>query len=238
MTTYLTKKVEDKVYHFRVTPTENGLEIIEGQFYKCISKLFQGAGISIDNVTESDKLKINNEAQKLINDKLNEGFIITDFVESKENTYDVYDKAKYHYGGNFPEELEDFQGFVHTGMFVCWLIDNDLLDEDFFDDCIEDIKRVKNRELTGAQFYEIWMDGVFSIEEVSEIGNRFALHYFDFDTGMYINDYEKTLAKQLPTIFHVQDSWENYEKIRKVIDNRFAEWNNIKTETKPWWKIW
>jgi len=238
MTTYLTKNQDDKIYHFRLTPKENGLEIVKGQFYKYISKSFQGPGISIDNVTESNKLKIESNAQNLIDDKIKEGFILTEFVESKENTYDVYDKAKYHYGGSFPEELDDFQGFVHTGMFICWLIDNDLLDEEFFEDGIEDIKRVKNRELTGAQFYEIWMDGVFAIEEVSELGNRFALHYFDFDTGMYVNDYENILAKQLPTLFHVQDSWENYEKIRKVIDSRFAEWNNIKTEKKPWWKIW
>ena len=238
MTTYLTKNQDDKIYHFRLTPKENGLEIVEGQFYKYISKSFQGPGISIDNVTESNKIKIESNAQNLIDDKIKEGFILTEFVESKENTYDVYDKAKYHYGGSFPEELDDFQGFVHTGMFICWLIDNDLLDEEFFEDGIVDIKRVKNRELTGAQFYEIWMDGVFAIEEVSELGNRFALHYFDFDTGMYVNDYENILAKQLPTLFHVQDSWENYEKIRKVIDSRFAEWNNIKTEKKPWWKIW
>ena len=238
MTTYLTKNQDDKIYHFRLTPKENGLEIVKGQFYKYISKSFQGPGISIDNVTESNKIKIESNAQNLIDDKIKEGFILTEFVESKENTYDVYDKAKYHYGGSFPEELDDFQGFVHTGMFICWLIDNDLLDEEFFEDGIEDIKRVKNRELTGAQFYEIWMDGVFAIEEVSELGNRFALHYFDFDTGMYVNDYENILAKQLPTLFHVQDSWENYEKIRKVIDSRFAEWNNIKTEKKPWWKIW
>lgn len=237
MTTYLTKKVEDKVYHFRVTPTENGLEIVEGQFYKYVTKFFKGSGISIQNVTESDKLNIKNEAQKLIDDKIEEGFIITDFVESKENTYDIYDKAKYHYGGNFPEELDDFQGYVHTGMFICWLIDNDLLDEDFFEDSAEDIKRVKNRELTGAQFYEIQMDGVFAIEEVSELGNRFALQYFDFDTGEYLNDYEKTLASHLPTLFHIQDNWENYEKIRKVIDRRFAEWSKIKIVKKPWWKF-
>ena len=71
------------------------------------------------------------------------------------------------------------------------------------------------------------------LDEVSEIGNRFALNYFDFDTGKYVNDYENSLAKNLPTLFHVEDSWENYEKIRKVIDIRFAEWNNKPIEKKP-----
>jgi hypothetical protein len=238
MTTYLTKTENGKIHHFRVTPKDNGLEIVEGQFYKYISKSFQGTGISLNNITESDKKKVELEVDKIIKEKLSEGFILTDFIETKENTYDVYDKAKYHYGGTFPEELDDFQGFVHTGMFISWLIENDLLDNEFFEDSIEDIKKVKKREMTGSQFYEMRMDGVFSIDEVSEIGNRFAINYFDFDTGKYVNDYENTLAAELPTLFHVQDTWENYDKIKTVIDLRFEEWNNIKIDKKPWWKIW
>jgi hypothetical protein len=33
----------------------------------------------------------------------------------------VYDKAKWHYEGDFPNELSRKQGFVHTGMFVACL---------------------------------------------------------------------------------------------------------------------
>ena len=40
----------------------------------------------------------------------------------------VYDKAEFHYDGDFPEDLEDYQGFVHTGMFVAWLIEHDMID--------------------------------------------------------------------------------------------------------------
>jgi hypothetical protein len=30
----------------------------------------------------------------------------------------VYDKAKYHYQGDFPNDISIDQSFVHTGMFL------------------------------------------------------------------------------------------------------------------------
>jgi len=222
MTTYLTKQIDDKTYHFRATATEYGVDTVEGQFYKSITK--------ISNATGADNLKA--DQIKLVEEKLAEGYKVTDFVETKENNFDVYDKAKYHYGGDFPEELDEFQGFVHTGMYVGWLIDNDLIDQEFFAESLQAIKEFKNRQLTGSQFYEMQMDGVLLIDEVSEIGNRFSFDYFDFDSGQYLTDYETTLASELPTLFHVQDTWENYDKIKKVIDKRFLDWNK-QNEKKP-----
>jgi hypothetical protein len=237
MTTYLTKEQDEKTFHFRVTVVNNGYDVVEGQFYKWISKWFKGTGTHIDKATTIDRNIAETEAQKLINEKISDGYSVTEFIETKENTYNVYDKAKYHFGGDFPEELDDFQGYVHTGMFLTWLINNDLLDNEFFEDSQDEIEEVKQRKWTGSQFYESQMDGVFSIEEVSELGNRFALDYFDFDTGKYLDDYEMTLANELPTLFHVEDNWDNYEAIGKVIDKRFSEWK-LKNNKKPWWKIW
>jgi hypothetical protein len=237
MTTYLTKQQDGKTYHFRITIANNGYKVIEGQFYKWVSKCFHGIGKHIDQATITDRQYVETEVQKLIDEKINNGFVKTHFTETKENTYDIYDKAKYHSGGNFPEELDHFQGCVHTGMFINWLIDNDLMDNEFFEDSQDEINKVRQRECTGAQFYENQLDCVFSIEEVSELGNRFALDYFDFDSGQYLKDYEKTLGYNLPTLYHVEDNWNNYEMISAVIDERFSEWKN-KISKKPWWKIW
>ena len=43
----------------------------------------------------------------------------------------IYDKAKYHYEGDFPQELPMEQAFVHTGMFLSWIIDNNLFSDEF-----------------------------------------------------------------------------------------------------------
>lgn len=39
-----------------------------------------------------------------------------------------------------------------------------------------------------------------------------------------MHDYEATLAGNLPTTYHVPDTWETYEKIKPVLDKRFQEW--------------
>ena len=138
----------------------------------------------------------------------------------------VYDKAKYHYDGKFSKELPIEQAFVHTGMFFGWTLENDLYDPEFWgDDDMEGyITSFKLREMTGAQIYEVACDGAFVSDELNEEGNAFAQSYFDFDNGQYLSDYEEILAAGLPSLFHVEDSWENYDKIAKRISERYAEW--------------
>jgi hypothetical protein len=62
----------------------------------------------------------------------------------------VYDKAKYHYGGNYPEDLPEEQAFVHTGIFLGWVIDNDLYSDEFREDMEGYIAAFKARHITGA----------------------------------------------------------------------------------------
>jgi hypothetical protein len=43
----------------------------------------------------------------------------------------VFDKAKWHYQGDFPADLEPDQAFVHTGLFLGWVIDAGLYGDEF-----------------------------------------------------------------------------------------------------------
>jgi hypothetical protein len=217
MTTYLTKIEDGKTYHFRTTVNNNGVDIVHGVFYNWLGKYFEGCG---DNASAVARQK------QLIDEKIKEGYIVTEFKETLENTVDVYDKAKWHYGGNFPEDLDDFQGYVHTGMFLGWLIENNLVSDEFKNDHAEKIEQFKQRQLTGSQIFESCCDGVLLVEDVSELGNRFALPYFDFDTGQYLGDYEKTLVENLSSTYHVADTWDNYLKLKQVLDKRFSDWKN------------
>jgi hypothetical protein len=228
MTTYLTKTEDGKTHHFRATVDNKGVGIVHGIFYNWLGKYFEGCG---DNTSATARHK------EIVEEKLKEGFQITEFAESLENTADVYDKAKWHFGGDFPDDLDDFQGYVHTGMFLGWLIDNDLMSDEFKSDHEEEIKEFGVKELTGSQIFERCCDGVLMLEDISELGNRFALHYFDFDKGKYLADYEATLSSGLPTMYHVADEWNNYIKLKVVLDNRFSDWNNQKNKN-PFWKLW
>jgi hypothetical protein len=63
---------------------------------------------------------------------------------------------------------------------------------------------------------------------LNEEGNEFAQYYFDFERGSFLRDYEQLLAKGLPSVYHVTDSWSNYERLKKKIDSRYRRWKNKK----------
>ncbi len=134
-----------------------------------------------------------------------------------------YDKAKYHFESVQKEGLDMIQAYVHSGFYLGWLIDNDLLDEEFADDCDEDITLFKRREITAPRLFQR-LDGVLSEQDISEQGNAFTQSYFDFDTGSYLEDYQTYLVKALPGVFHVKDSWENYHIAAEFISERYRRW--------------
>lgn len=136
-----------------------------------------------------------------------------------EDSY-CYDKAKYHFDGDFPKDLPLAQAYVHTGLFLGWLIDHNLCSDFFVQEAKEDIEQFKKRQLTGPQIYEHW-DGCLISEMLSEQGNRFAAAYFDFEHGQFLADYEKLFCSQLPSLYHVKDTWENYDKLAALIDQRY-----------------
>ena len=87
--------------------------------------------------------------------------------------------------------------------------------------------------MRGQEFYEKYLDGSFISNELNDEGNQFTKYYFDFAKGKYIKDYIKTLAKNLPNEYYVKESWENYDKIAKVIEKRYHDF-----KTKKWWEFW
>jgi len=71
---------------------------------------------------------------------------------------------------------------------------------------------------------------------LSEQGNAFAMHYFDYQRGKYISDYIETLQGDLPNEFHVPYTEDNYAKISAIIDRRYAQWK--RRQSAAWWQFW
>lgn len=147
----------------------------------------------------------------------------------------VYDKAKYHTGGDYPEGLGTEQAFVHTGMYLGWIIDHDLYSQEFAAECQDLIQQFKARRTTGAKIYE-WWDGSLTEDMLGNEGKAFSNFYFDFKQGQFLSDYEELLAGTLPSLYHVQDTWENYDKLKKRIDQRYAKWK--KRGASKSWQFW
>jgi hypothetical protein len=145
--------------------------------------------------------------------------------------FEIFDKAKWHFGGDFPKELDIYQAYVHTGLFIGWLIGKGLISEDLKNGCKKEISEFLANKVSPVQFYETQLDGVFSSDDVNIEGYKFTKAYFDFEKGEYLKDYEAALGGELPTLYHVKDSIENFQKISFVLNKRFDEFK--KQQNKP-----
>ncbi|HCR77772.1 MAG TPA: hypothetical protein DIW37_15490 [Chryseobacterium sp.] len=152
-----------------------------------------------------------------------------------------YDDASWHYGSDFPEELPIKNGATHTGMFLNWCINSDFISEEFKEDHEEEIQNLKRREITGAEFIVDFMDGKFSEYDLNETGNAFAHDYYKDDTDFgnrfssfaddYVNLFDTKAEEndyEYETFYHIEDTYENYDLMKQVIDYRFEEWKEYK----------
>ena len=139
------------------------------------------------------------------------------------------DRMDWHYGGDFPEGLPTENGGTHIGMYLAWIINNDLIGEMHLEDASESILAVKNRQMTGRDFLIKECDEKFWSDDLNEEGLTFTNHYYSDDSGMkqYIQDYEQILSNDVESTYHVEDTWGNYEKVARVLDIRFKEWKEI-----------
>jgi hypothetical protein len=145
-------------------------------------------------------------------------------MEVKSYKKNIYDSAKNHFLGNFPETVPIEQAYVHIGIYLGWIIDHALYSEYFEEEASNQIFRFKRGEISCTILSEIW-DGYLGHELFSEKGNMFTYYYYG--GGIYRNDYQELLAKNLPSIYHVDDTWENFEKMSARIDMRFKDWKKL-----------
>ena len=173
-----------------------------------------------------------NEGEVIKEEYLNKKFEV---VETKrpEKFDGVYDKAKWHFCGDFPKELDQFQGYVHTGFYITWLIANDFFETNNDEFLTTEVQKVKQRERTGAEFFQKCLDGVLMDDDLTELGNKFTFSYYE--KGDFHEDYSESLGNEFPTLYHIQDNWENYEQFKLIIDKKLKEWK--KSNRTKWWKL-
>ena len=149
-----------------------------------------------------------------------------------------YDRADFDYGTE-EQPLPKGHAGTHIGMFLAWAILHGLESDTHRQRSGELLEKVRRREITGRRFFEAACPGKFSEQDLNEEGNAFAGHYYT-DTagkrGAYFSDYKRALAAREPSFWHVADTWDNYERIAAVIDQRFEQWQH--PPRKRWWQFW
>jgi hypothetical protein len=136
----------------------------------------------------------------------------------------IYDRAKNHFLGNFPTFLPIEQAYVHIGMFMGWMLEKGLYSIIFEEDEALQVIRFHEREISCSILSAMW-DGYLGQDLFNQEGNDFSVWYYQ--SGLYKQDYEEVLAEGLPSMYHVEDTWDNYEKIATRISERYAEFTKI-----------
>jgi hypothetical protein len=145
-----------------------------------------------------------------------------------------YDRPEWHLDGSFPPDLPSVAASTHIGMFLAWAIHRNLEGEDLKANASEMLASVRAREITGRDFFEEVCDGRLWSSDLSDAGNRFAESYYR--TEQYMDDYKRLLAAQLPSMYHVEDSWENFDIVARRLDERLE--SPQKKPGRLWWRFW
>ncbi|WP_333577718.1 DUF7832 domain-containing protein [Sphingobacterium sp.] len=142
----------------------------------------------------------------------------------------TYDRIDWHSGGDFPPDLKPENGGTHIGMFLCWAIQNDLIGALHRELSQKSLEKVKERNMTGRDFLIEECDSKFIDEDLNVEGNMFAKYYYGDETYKeYLNDYAD-IFDPYETLYHVEDTWGNYDKIKPVIDKNYQEWKTISAD--------
>lgn len=135
----------------------------------------------------------------------------------------VYDKAGYHdetvRGFGLPPE----RAAVPGAFFLGWLIDRDLCSGAFAARAAADIAAYRQHRITALQLYER-IDASLTEDLLNEDANAFARTYFGAGGAAYWDDLVQTLARDLPSPFHVGYDRERQARMNARIDERYADW--------------
>ena len=140
------------------------------------------------------------------------------------------DRMDWHYGGNFPADLPGACGGTHIGMFLAWIILHDMIGQDHRDDSESELQAVRERRMTGRDFLISQCDEKFWDSDLDEEGLAFTSAYYSGSGGNaygpYLGDYERLLAAGLPSTYHVEDTWKNYDRLAPTIDAAYLSWKS------------
>lgn len=132
------------------------------------------------------------------------------------------DKAEWHYGGNYPADLPAENGGTHIGMFLAWIVSRGLSSGTMKRHAGEMMQQVLERRITGRTLLFEALDEKFFEALLNKRGKEFVRDYYE--TNSYITDYDRILGGSLPSTYHVADTWENYDKLAPVLNDRFDRW--------------
>jgi hypothetical protein len=117
-------------------------------------------------------------------------------------------------------DLADHQVYVPGGMFFGWVVENRLEGAGVPAELADEFRA---RTLTGPRLFSR-LGGVLDGRHLGEHARAFAADYLGEGDGDYFRDFEEWFP--VPTMFHVHDTWDDYEWMRIRLVARYADWRS------------
>ena len=134
-----------------------------------------------------------------------------------------FDDWKLHVNGIFPKDQPPEQGYVHIGLFLAWLLEQDLVDPEWL--AASGAKRtaeaVKERRETACALRDM-TDGRLASDMLSAEGAAFTGAYYPPEYG-YARDYRRVFGRRADR-YGVGDEWLSFDRLAPVLDRRYREW--------------
>ncbi|CEN80550.1 DUF7832 domain-containing protein [Paraclostridium sordellii] len=142
----------------------------------------------------------------------------------------IIDSMDWHYRDNYPDNLDKLHAATHIGIFLGWIIENNLESEFLKNILKEDIENFKKRKITGRQIFLNKCNRVLDDKFIDKKALEFTLGYYlssREDYCQYIADYNEVFKDcNLNSSYEVEDIWENYYKMFSMIDKRYNYYKN------------
>lgn len=125
---------------------------------------------------------------------------------------------------------------ILLAFYLAWALKNGLGGDLHTIDNKLSYDKLSHGSITPLKYYQSCDDKITD-EDFNKEGNSFSKEYLK---ELYFEDYVYALRNEVSEeeLFEVDDTWENYNKLAKVIDRRFANWKSGKDLKKLWWQFW
>jgi hypothetical protein len=134
-----------------------------------------------------------------------------------------YDVWSWHTEGEFPADQPREFGYVHIGMFLAWLVDLEMLDQDWVarSGAESAVAAIRERHGSVCALRDI-SAGRFASDMLTAEGQAFAGAYYAPEYG-YPRDWRRVFGRRADR-YAVPDEWETYDHIGPVIERRYRAW--------------
>lgn len=133
------------------------------------------------------------------------------------------DRIDWHIEDNIPADVKMENSAIHIGFYMNWLIETELLDEDFISENKSEIEDLIKHKKTGLDFLIDQCDGKLISSILNHQGASFTSYYYD----SYLDDFVDVVGDATDFFYEVEDCIENYQLIKAIVDKRFIEWKTV-----------